>query len=135
METLQATQGALNLIPERRNARIGGIFQGPTVGAFSHVNGRFRHSHSAGFPHPELRKRGNNMETIFQGIVDIIGALPDGPYFVFESPFPAMEQISNGGDTNFGSTFGDLNVGSTDILDITDDNSTNIEVGNAEIGG
>lgn len=66
------------------------------------------------------------METIFQGIVDIINALPAGPYFVFETPFPALEQISEG-NTNFGSTFdvgstfGDLNIGNTDVSGVSAD--------------
>ena len=75
------------------------------------------------------------METIFQGIVDIINALPAGPYFVFETPFPAFEQIS-GGNTNFGSsdfgstfnvgsTFGDLNIGNTEVAGVSADGISN----------
>ena len=75
------------------------------------------------------------METIFQGIVDIINALPAGPYFVFETPFPNMEQITNGGDTNFGSTFGDLNLGSTDILDVDASTDESIHISGADLAG
>ena len=81
------------------------------------------------------------METIIQGIVDIMGALPDGPYFVFETPFPSMEQISNGGDTNFGSTFGDANFGSSfgdvnlpfgeDAIDVHTEESTDNSTDNS----
>ncbi len=74
------------------------------------------------------------METIIQGIVDIIGALPDGPYFVFETPFPAFEQISEG-NTNFGSTFGDLNLGSTDILDVDASTDESIHISGADLAG
>lgn len=72
------------------------------------------------------------METIFQGIVDIINALPAGPYFVFETPFPAFEQISEG-NTNFGSTFGDLNLGSTDILDVDASTDESIHISGADL--
>lgn len=72
------------------------------------------------------------METIFQGIVDIINALPAGPYFVFETPFPALEQISEG-NTNFGSTFGDLNLGSTDILDVDASTDESIHISGADL--
>lgn len=74
------------------------------------------------------------METIFQGIVDIINALPAGPYFVFETPFPAFEQISEG-NTNFGSTFGDLNLGSTDILDVDASTDESIHISGADLDG
>jgi len=74
------------------------------------------------------------METIFQGIVDIINALPAGPYFVFETPFPAFEQISEG-NTNFGSTFGDLNLGSTDILDVDASTDESIHISGADLAG
>lgn len=74
------------------------------------------------------------METIFQGIVDIINALPAGPYFVFETPFPAFEQISEG-NTNFGSTFGDLNLGSTGILDVDASTDESIHISGADLAG
>lgn len=65
-------------------------------------------------------------------IAEVIDAIPDGPYIVVESPFPALEQIG-GGDTNLGSTFGDVNFPfGEDFLDVHDetttDESTNISV-------
>ena len=35
-------------------------------------------------------------------IAEVIDALPDGPYVVVETPFPALEQIA-GRDINLGS--------------------------------
>lgn len=72
--------------------------------------------------------------SILQAVVDIVGNMPEGPYITFESPFPAMEQITNGGDTNFGSTFGDLNVGSTDILDIDASTHNETNISGADVG-
>lgn len=71
-------------------------------------------------------------------IAEVIDAIPDGPYIVVESPFPALEQIG-GGDINLGSTFGDVNLPfGEDFLDVhdekTDDNSTNISVIGIESG-
>ena len=71
-------------------------------------------------------------------IAEVIDAIPDGPYVVVESPFPALEQIG-GGDINLGSTFGDVNLPfGEDFLDVhdekTDDNSTNISVIGIESG-
>jgi hypothetical protein len=65
-------------------------------------------------------------------IAEVIDAIPDGPYIVVESPFPALEQIG-GGDINLGSTFGDVNFPfGEDFLDVHDetttDESTNISV-------
>ena len=65
-------------------------------------------------------------------IAEVIDAIPDGPYIVVESPFPALEQIG-GGDLNLGSTFGDVNFPfGEDFLDVHDetttDESTNISV-------
>lgn len=65
-------------------------------------------------------------------IAEVIDAIPDGPYIVVESPFPALEQIG-GGDINLGSTFGDVNFPfGEDFLDVHDetttDESTNITV-------
>ena len=65
-------------------------------------------------------------------IAEVIDAIPDGPYIVVESPFPALEQIG-GGDINLGSTFGDVNFPfGEDFLDVHDDTttdeSTNISV-------
>ena len=65
-------------------------------------------------------------------IAEVIDAIPDGPYIVVESPFPALEQIG-GGDINLGSTFGDVNVPFVEVfLDVQDetttDESTNISV-------
>ena len=65
-------------------------------------------------------------------IAEVIDALPDGPYVVVETPFPALEQIA-GRDINLGSTFGDINLPfGEDALDVhteeTDDNSTKISV-------
>ena len=62
-------------------------------------------------------------------IAEVVGAIPDGPYIVIESPFPALEQIG-GGNINLGSTFGDVNLPfGEDFLDVAveDDNSTHIE--------
>ncbi|WP_295624711.1 hypothetical protein [uncultured Corynebacterium sp.] len=75
-------------------------------------------------------------------IAEIIEALPEGPYTVFETPFPALETIA-GRDINLGSTFGDINLPfGEDAIDVhteeTDDNSTtigDINVGNPEISG
>ena len=61
-------------------------------------------------------------------IAEVIDAIPDGPYIVVESPFPALEQIG-GGDINLGSTFGDVNFPfGEDFLDVSteDDNSTHV---------
>ncbi len=61
-------------------------------------------------------------------IAEVIEALPEGPYFTFETPFPALEQIA-GRDINLGSTFGDVNMPfGEDFLDVsvTDDNSTHV---------
>ena len=63
-------------------------------------------------------------------IAEVIEALPEGPYFTFETPFPALEQIA-GRDINLGSTFGDINMPfGEDFLDIHyekhEDNSTKI---------
>ena len=61
-------------------------------------------------------------------IAEVIDALPDGPYVVVETPFPALEQIA-GRDINLGSTFGDVNMPfGEDFLDVsvTDDNSTHV---------
>ena len=65
-------------------------------------------------------------------IAEVIDAIPDGPYIVVESPFPALEQIG-GGDINLGSTFGDVNFPfGEDFLDVHDetttDESTNLSV-------
>lgn len=61
-------------------------------------------------------------------IAEVIDAIPDGPYIVVESPFPALEQIG-GGDLNLGSTFGDVNLPfGEDFLDVhsADDHSTHV---------
>ena len=63
-------------------------------------------------------------------IAEVIDALPDGPYVVVETPFPALEQIA-GRDINLGSTFGDTNLPfGEDAIDVhteeTDDNSTHV---------
>lgn len=61
-------------------------------------------------------------------IAEVIDAIPDGPYIVVESPFPALEQIG-GGDINLGSTFGDVNLPfGEDFLDVhsADDHSTHV---------
>ena len=57
-------------------------------------------------------------------IAEVIDAIPDGPYIVVESPFPALEQIG-GGDINLGSTFGDVNFPfGEDFLDVHDETTT-----------
>lgn len=66
-------------------------------------------------------------------IAEVIEALPEGPYFTFETPFPALEQIA-GRDINLGSTFGDTNLPfGEDFLDVhteeTTDESINVTVG------
>ena len=66
-------------------------------------------------------------------IAEVIDALPDGPYVVVETPFPALEQIA-GRDINLGSTFGDVNMPfGEDFLDVhteeTTDESINVTVG------
>ena len=61
-------------------------------------------------------------------IAEVVDAIPDGPYIVIESPFPALEQIG-GGNINLGSTFGDVNLPfGEDFLDVEveDDNSTHV---------
>ena len=63
-------------------------------------------------------------------IAEVIEALPEGPYFTFETPVPALEQIA-GRDINLGSTFGDTNLPfGEDAIDVhteeTDDNSTHV---------
>ena len=61
-------------------------------------------------------------------IAEVVEALPAGPYITFETPFPALEQIT-GRDINLGSTFGDVNMPfGEDFLDVsvTDDNSTHV---------
>ncbi|MFC3849335.1 hypothetical protein ACFORJ_04020 [Corynebacterium hansenii] len=61
-------------------------------------------------------------------IAQVVDAIPDGPYIVVESPFPALERIG-GGDVNLGSTFGDINLPfGEDFLDVhtKDDNSTHV---------
>lgn len=61
-------------------------------------------------------------------IAEVVDAIPDGPYIVIESPFPALEQIG-GGNINLGSTFGDVNLPfGEDFLDVAveDDNSTHV---------
>lgn len=66
-------------------------------------------------------------------IAEVIEALPEGPYFTFETPFPALEQIA-GRDINLGSTFGDTNLPfGEDFLDVhteeTTDESINFTFG------
>ena len=66
-------------------------------------------------------------------IAEVIEALPEGPYFTFETPFPALEQIA-GRDINLGSTFGDTNLPfGEDAIDVhteeTTDESINLTVG------
>ena len=66
-------------------------------------------------------------------IAEVIDALPDGPYVVVETPFPALEQIA-GRDINLGSTFGDVNMPfGEDFLDVhteeTTDESINFTFG------
>lgn len=66
-------------------------------------------------------------------IAEVIEALPEGPYFTFETPFPALEQIA-GRDINLGSTFGDTNLPfGEDAIDVhteeTTDESINVTVG------
>ena len=66
-------------------------------------------------------------------IAEVIEALPEGPYFTFETPFPALEQIA-GRDINLGSTFGDVNMPfGEDFLDVhteeTTDESNNVTFG------
>lgn len=61
-------------------------------------------------------------------IAEVVDAIPDGPYIVVESPFPALKRIG-GGDVNLGSTFGDINLPfGEDFLDVhtKDDNSTHV---------
>ena len=83
--------------------------------------------------------------TTISAIAEVIEALPEGPYFTFETPFPALEQIA-GRDINLGSTFGDTNLPfGEDAIDVhtetTDDNSTHvsdildIEAGNGVTAG
>ena len=65
-------------------------------------------------------------------IAEVIEALPEGPYFTFETPFPALEQIA-GRDINLGSTFGDTNLPfGEDAIDVhteeTTDESINLTV-------
>ena len=65
-------------------------------------------------------------------IAEVIDALPDGPYVVVETPFPALEQIA-GRDINLGSTFGDTNLPfGEDAIDVhteeTTDESINLTV-------
>ena len=71
--------------------------------------------------------------TTISAIAEVIEALPEGPYFTFETPFPALEQIA-GRDINLGSTFGDVNMPfGEDFLDVhteeTTDESINVTVG------
>ena len=66
-------------------------------------------------------------------IAEVIEALPEGPYFTFETPFPALEQIA-GRDINLGSTFGNVNMPfGEDFLDVhteeTTDESINVTFG------
>ena len=57
-------------------------------------------------------------------IAEVIEALPEGPYFTFETPFPALEQIA-GRDINLGSTFGDTNLPfGEDAIDVHTEEST-----------
>lgn len=71
-------------------------------------------------------------------IAEVVDAIPDGPYIVIESPFPALEQIG-GGNINLGSTFGDVNLPfGEDFLDVdvTDDNSTTVsDIVDGNVGG
>ena len=71
-------------------------------------------------------------------IAEVVDAIPDGPYIVIESPFPALEQIG-GGNINLGSTFGDVNLPfGEDFLDVsvTDDHSTTVsDIVDGEVNG
>ena len=71
-------------------------------------------------------------DNTISAIAEVIEALPEGPYFTFETPFPALEQIA-GRDLNLGSTCGDTNLPfGEDAIDVhtetTDDNSTHVSV-------